>query len=346
MGRSPRQTLANSAATIPGPSAQGQPCDQVGGSGYPAEVASLPHANRSRPGEIARETALGLLLGGLGGCAELGEPRFAPEVGTIEILASVPVAGASEVDPAARIDVCLSTFADPRVFDDFSATLHSGNLVFDAQIELQLLGWRAPGRRDALADTPWCPGSVVSLTPRSPLQPGLTYRVRLQPVARGWAGETLDTTTAGWGLDEQGVPIWTLEFRVAGQPGDEPPDSLPTLLTGPTLTELFDAGGPFDPARDLCSCHRDVEAVARARLDLSSPAAAWTDLVLAESIGTTGFPLVAPTQPQSSALVQELLRDAGDEPLWTAEHPMPPESPLGFAELVVISHWIADGAAL
>jgi hypothetical protein len=29
-----------------------------------------------------------------------------------------------------------------------------------------------------------------------------------------------------------------------------------------------------------------------------------------------------------------------------AQHPMPPDSPLGFAELVVISRWIADGAAL
>lgn len=343
MGCSPRQTLANSAATIPGPTAQGQPCDQVRRSGYPAAVVSLPRASRPRPGEIAREAALGLLGSVLWGCAELGEPRFEPTVGTLEILASAPAAGASEVDPAARIDVCLSSFADPRVFDDFSATLHSSNLTFDAQIELQLLGWRAPGRRDALADAPWCPGSVVSLTPRSPLQPGLTYRMRLQPVARGWAGETLDTSTAGWGLDAQGVPIWTLEFRVAGQAGDEPPESIPTLPPGPTLTELFDEGGPFDPARDLCSCHRDVDDIAAERLDLSSPDTAWADLVLAESIGSTGFPLVAPAQPQSSALVQELLRDEG-EPLWQAQHPMPPDSALDFTDLVLLSHWIADGA--
>ncbi len=73
---------------------------------------------------------------------------------------------------------------------------------------------------------------------------------------------------------------------------------------------------------------------------------AISPIVLAESIGSTGFPLVAPTQPQSSALVQELLRDAGDEPLWQAQHPMPPDSPLGFADLVLLSHWIADGAPL
>lgn len=307
----------------------------------PSPGAQRPNARRS-----ACPTTLGLIAAAGLGCAELGEPRFEPVVGSIEFVESIPAAGATEVDPLVRIDLCLSEIADPRVFDDFTATLHSGNLTFDAQIELQLFGWRAPGERDAIADAPWCPGSIVSLTPRSPLQPGLTYRVRVEPVARGWAGELLDTTGAGWKIDDQGVAIWTLEFRVAGQAGDDPPATIPELAPGPTLTELFATGGPFDPARDLCSCHRGADPVASATLDLSSPTRAWDDLVLANTIGSTGFALVAIGEPSASALIHELLRDAEGEPLYRAQHAMPPDAALAFDDLVALTRWIAEGARL
>lgn len=281
-------------------------------------------------------------------CAELGEPRFEPALGSLEIVETIPADGAVDVDPLARIDVCLSAAADPRVFDDFSMTLHSSNLTFDAQIELQLFGWRAPGSRVGLAEQPWCPGSVISLTPQSALQPGLVYRVRLQPVARGWAGERLDTTQEGWRADAQdaeGTPIWTIEFRVAGDPGDEPPDAIPEPDPGPTLAELFSPTGPFDPQRNACSCHRTPGELAHARLDLSDPEVAWAQLVLATQPGTTGFPRVTLRDASASALIHELLRDGDGEPLHGVQTAMPPDQPLAFADLVRIARWIDDGAA-
>lgn len=286
---------------------------------------------------------LGISVAALG-CAELGEPRFEPSSGSLEIVETIPADGASEVDPLTRIDVCLSAAADPRVFDDFSMTLNSGNLAFDAQIELQLFGWRAPGSRSGVAEQPWCPGSVVSLTPASPLQPGLVYRVRLRPVARGWAGERLDTTQEGWWPDTEGTPIWTIEFRVAGDPGDEAPDAIPPAAPGPTLAELFEADGPFDPERNACSCHRTPGELAHERLDLSDPEVAWSALVLENEQGTTGFPRITLRDPSASALIHELLRDEDGEPLHGVQTAMPPDQPLAFADLVQIARWIDDGA--
>jgi hypothetical protein len=292
--------------------------------------------------------ALACALAALGcaalSCAELGEPRFEPAAGSLEVVETIPADGATEVDPWARIDVCLSAVADPRAIDDFSMTLHSGNLTFDSQIELQLFGWRAPGSRTELAEQPWCPGSVISLTPQSPLEPGLVYRVRLHPDARGWAGESLDTAQEGWRLDDLGVPIWTIEFRVAGDPGDDPPDAIPAADPGPTLAELFASEGPFDPQRNACSCHRTPGELAHERLDLSEPDVAWSQLVLATSQGSTGFPRVTLRDPSSSALLHELLRDADGEPLHGVQNAMPPDHPLAFADLVRIARWIDDGA--
>jgi hypothetical protein len=277
------------------------------------------------------------------GCAELGEPRFEPTVGSLEIVETIPVDGATEVDPLGRIDVCLSAVADPRTVEDFSMTLHSASLTFDSQIELQLFGYRAPGSRTAPAEQPWCPGSVISLTPQTPLQPGLVYRARLHPDVRGWAGETLDTAQEGWKLDDQGVPVWTIEFRVAGDPGDDPPDVIPAE-PGPTLAELFTTDGPFDPQRNACSCHRTPGELAHARLDLSSPDVAWSQLVHATSLGTTGFPRVTLRDPSTSALIHELVRDADGEPLHGVQTAMPPDQALAFEDLVRIAHWIDDGA--
>lgn len=295
-----------------------------------------------------RSTFLRLFVPGIGfaalACAELGEPRFEPASGSLEIVETIPAGGATDVDPLARIDVCLSAAADPRVFDDFSMTLHSSNLTFDSQIELQLFGWRAPGSRAGLAEQPWCPGSVISLTPQSPLQPGLVYRVRLQPVARGWAGEVLDTTQEGWQLNAAGTLVWTIEFRVAGNPGDEPPAVIPASDPGPTLVELFGANGPFDPQRNACSCHRTPGELAHERLDLSDPEVAWSQLVLETKKGSTGFQRVTLRDPSTSSLIHELLRDEDGEPLHGVQNAMPPDHPLAFVDLVRIARWIDDGA--
>ncbi|MCA9697660.1 MAG: hypothetical protein KC431_09055, partial [Myxococcales bacterium] len=126
----------------------------------------VPRATARQPA-AAIVTVAGLL--GLS-CAELGEQRrFEDEVGPLEIVQTIPAAGEVAFDPLGRIDICFSAEVDPRVIGEFDATLHSGGLTFDAQREVQLYSWRAPGSRDQLAATRWCPGSVISLTPSSPI---------------------------------------------------------------------------------------------------------------------------------------------------------------------------------
>lgn len=278
------------------------------------------------------------------GCAELGEPRFVPAVGTVEISSTIPAEG-EPLDPLGRIDVCLSAEADPRVVDEVAMTLHSGELTFDSQIEVQLFAWRQPGSRTGLADERWCPGSVLSLTPASALQPGLIYRVVLRPAVVGWAGESLDTTQSGWELDEQGEPRWTIELSVAGDPGDLPPTDVPTLEPGPTLSELFEPGEIFDPERAACGCHQREGELAFERLDLSSPERAYAGLVLRGRVEPTGFPMITPRRPGDSYLLQKLLRTSEGEPLHAIHgEPMPPEGSLPHADLAKLAHWIADGA--
>ena len=106
--------------------------------------------------------ALGMSLVGLAGCGELGErQRF-------EHGRSGPGPGdRGGRCGATRVDLCLSAEIDPRALDDLDVTLHSGDLTFDSQQEVQLIAWRAPGSRSELAASRWCPGSVISLTPTS-----------------------------------------------------------------------------------------------------------------------------------------------------------------------------------
>jgi hypothetical protein len=280
------------------------------------------------------------------GCGEAREhPRFEAEVGTLEIVETIPAPGSSDADPGTRIDLCLSAEVDPRALDDFDVTLHSADLVFDSQQEVQLFSWRAPGSRSELATTRWCPGSVVSLTPASPLQPGLIYRVQLRPALLGWAGESLDTTQDGWALTVEGELRWFFEFRIAGSPTDPPPEQLPELPAGPTLTELFEPGEIFDPERAACGCHQREDELARARLDLSDPDTAWSSLVLRTGLEATDFPMITPRRPGESYLIHKLLRtDTGEGLHALRGEPMPPEQPIPHADLVAIAHWIADGA--
>jgi hypothetical protein len=281
------------------------------------------------------------------GCAELDDHRrFEPVVGTLQITETIPAEGAAEVDPLARIDVCLSAEVDPRALEAFDVTLHSGTLTYDGEVEVQLFSWLAPGSRTGLAVERWCPGSVISLTPGGGMQPGLGYRVRLRPALLGWAGESLDTEQGDWRPDSEGELRWFLEFRVAGSAADMAPTELPELETGPTLTELFAAGEVFDPERGACSCHQGGEdELASARLDLSDPQTAWTQLVLRTGLESTDFPMITARRPSESYLLHKLVRTSAGERLHAVSgEAMPPGDPLPHADLVRIAHWIEGGA--
>jgi hypothetical protein len=301
--------------------------------------------------------AWGPLLAALivAGCGQLDDRhRFEPVVGALQIVETIPAAGA-QADPLARIDVCLSAEVDPRAFESFDATLHSGALTFDTDVEVQLFSWLAPGSRTGLSIERWCPGSVISLTPSSAMQPGLNYRIRLRPALLGWAGESLDTEQDGWLIQlieeadggEASELLWFLEFRIAGSPADAPPEELPELEPGPTLTELFAPGEVFDPERGACSCHQGGDELASARLDLSDPQTAWTEWVLRTGLEATDFPMITTRRPSESYLVHKLLRTSDGERLHALHgEPMPPDEPLPHADLVRIAHWIASGAEL
>lgn len=296
-----------------------------------------------------------VVLAGLGSvtCGALDDAqRFEPVVGTLDIVETIPAAGATAVDPLARLDVCLSAEVDPRKLAAFDATLHSAELTFDTEVEVQLFSWLAPGSRAELATERWCPGSVISLTPGTAMQPGLTYRMRLRPALLGWAGETLDTEQDGWMLNSEGEPEFFAEFRIAGTASESPPTEVPELGPGPTLTELFEPGEIFDPARGTCGCHQssgdewdEWEELAIERLDLSDPEIAWSELVLRTGLQATDFPMVTPRRPSESYLIHKLLRTHDGEPL-KALHgvPMPPDDPLPHADLARVAHWIHGGA--
>jgi hypothetical protein len=281
------------------------------------------------------------------GCGELDDNRrFEPVVGALQITETIPAAGGL-ADPLDRIDVCLSAEVDPRALASFDATLHSGTLTFDTEVEVQLFSWLAPGSRAELSVDRWCPGSVISLTTGGALQPGLGYRVRLRPALLGWAGEALDTEQDGWLTDDEGERLWFLEFRVAGSTSELPPEDVPELEPGPTLTQLFAPGEVFDPERGACSCHQGDDELALARLDLSDPQTAWTELVLRTGLEATDFPMITARRPSESYLLHKLLRTNGGAPLHAVRgEPMPPDEPLPHADLVRIAHWIADGAQL
>ena len=170
--------------------------------------------------------------------------------------------------------------------------------------------------------------------PDEPLQPGLTYRVQLHPALVGWAGESLDTTQTGWTVTPAGDLRWFSEFTIAGSPVDDPPEQLEALGPGPTLTELFEPGQPFDPERAACGCHQTAGELAQARLDLSDPQTAWTGLVLRTGLEPTGFPMVTPRRPAESYLIHKLLRTAaGDELHGVHGEAMPPMGPASHADM-------------
>lgn len=282
------------------------------------------------------------------GCGELqGHPRFETELAPVTIVETAPSPGSNDADPATRIDVCFSAEIDPRATDDLDATLHSADLVFDTQQEIQLFSWRGPASRTELASDRWCPGSVLSLTPVGALQPGLTYRIQLRPEVLGWAGESLDTSQDGWTITPEGDLRWFYEFTIAGSPADDSPEEVSELGPGPSLTALFEPGEIFDPERAACGCHQTAGELARDRLDLSDPETAWSELVLRTGLEPSGFPMITPRRPAESYLVHKLLRTRDGEALHGVHgEAMPPDDPLPHADLVRVAHWIFDGAQL
>lgn len=287
-----------------------------------------------------RRAALGVALAFAGACTRASDTsRFEPISDRLEIVETIPAPGATDVPPDAQVDFCFSGYLDPRALDDFDASLSSGQVVFDAQLELQLFAWRPPGAVSGASTTAWCPGSVVSLRAKRPLLPGVLHRVRLLPSAVGWAGEQLDLTTPGWVAGDN--PSFMLEFLVGPDDDDKGEPAEPA----PTLTDLFAPGGVFAADNPSCSCHREADNLARARLDLSTPADAFADLVLAAQTRSTGFPMVSPRRPSESYLVQTLLRDeAGHALRDVLGDPMPPDAPLPHADMVALVRWIEGGA--
>lgn len=339
---------------------------QRGQSGQHAQSGPLgPHKPKCGPLPRTRSgphtpTLRVLIAAGiaLATCTRVSDDQpFPPVQNRLTIARTIPEQ--SETIPAdAQIDFCFSGYVDPRALDDFAASVSSGCVFYDAELDLQLFAWRPPGAASGTANTAWCAGSVLSVRPRAPLRPGVLFHVRLQPEAVGWAGEKLDVTTPGWIADDgiacgdpgEPGPAFLLEFTIAeseadsdtdGDTGEAPEDPPPA----PTLADLFAPGQVFNDRNPACSCHREEDSLARARLDLSSPSAAFADLVLPAEERSTGFPMVSPRRPSESYLVQTLLRDPDGTAIYgVLGEPMPPDEPLAHADMTAIARWIEGGA--
>ncbi len=303
---------------------------------------------------LARRTApVAALIVGIApaGCTRVSDTQRFPLVGErLTIERTIPEQGAV-IPLDSQIDFCFSGYVDPRALDDFDASLSSGLVTFDTQLELQLFAWRPPGAPIGDSADAWCPGSVLSIRPKTELRGGALYRLRLQPSAVGWAGEQLDVSTPGWVEDDDGS-AFLLEFNVAGEPDD--PDTDTSGDTdgdkgpadpAPNLRDLFAPGQVFAVDNPACSCHREATGLARERLDLRDPDRAFAHLVLPTRLMATGFPMVAPRRPAESYLIQTLLRDPDGTALYgVLGEPMPPDEPLPHADMVALVRWIEGGA--
>jgi len=297
---------------------------------------------------VAGTVLLALPLGAIASCTRVADrERFEPNPQALEIVRTAPPAGARDVDPQARIDLCLSGLVDPRSLFDPDASLASGRLIFDVGVDVELVPWTGPGgaRAEGLSE-PWCGGSVIALTPKADLAAGVRYRILLEPTAVDWDGELLDTEAPGWLVDHaDGVSRFVLEFTVSAAEEDEPAVD-PPVEPAVTLGDLFAPEGPFDPDRKLCNCHAGDDDLAMARLDLSDADRAYAGLVGSAEARDTGFPMVAPFDPSGSFLVHKLLRDEDGEPLrGVLGASMPRDRPqLDYEDLRRIMQWVADGA--
>ncbi len=298
-------------------------------------------AVRAVPGAIV------VLLSVSASCTQVSDrDRFEAESTPLRILRTVPASGAVDVASDLPIAVCLSELVDPRSIAPSDTSVSSGPALFDTELSIQLLPWTGPdgGPVPAMSEAPWCSGSVLSVTPQTELTAGAQYRLQLQPTARGWGGEPIDTDRPGWVAADGEAPRFFVEFTVAAQvdPDDDADDD-----PAPTLTELFAAGGPFDPERANCSCHRDPDDLAFARLDLTDATTAFDGLVGASGPRDTGFAMVAPRDPSQSFVMHKLLRGRDGGPLHgVLGDAMPIGEPLPYPDLVAIARWIEGGAAL
>lgn len=326
------------------------------GHAGPSGPRSRLHSGRRAPKQALLRA--GITLAALAACTRVSDDQPFPSVQDhLAIARTIPEQG-DTIPEGAQIDFCFDGYIDPRALDDFAATVSSGCVYFDSKLDIQLFAWRPPGSAVGTSNTAWCAGSVLSIRPRVELPAnGALFHVRLQPEAVGWAGEKLDVTTPGWIADD-GVacnrpsgagPAFILDFTV--EPGDtdtdtdtdtgEDPDDLPA----PTLTDLFAPGQVFNLDNPACDCHREEGSLALERLDLSSPSAAFADLVLPANERSTGFPMVSPTRPSESYLVQTLLRDPDGTALYgVLGEPMPPDEPLHHVDMTAIARWIEGGA--
>lgn len=330
-----------------------------------------PHGPSGPGTPTARGAAL--LAGiALAACTRVSDDQpFPPVQDRLTIARTIPEQDGT-IPLGGQIDFCFDGFVDPRALDDFAAVVSSSCVTFDSQVDLQLFAWRPPGASTGAANTAWCDGSVLSISPRVPLKPGTLHRVSLKPEAVGWAGERLDVTTPGWAISDglscgnQGTPgpVFLLEFTV--EPADEEEGGTDTTagatggtsggtsdggedtgepdVPAPTLSELFAPGQVFDVANPACGCHREA-GLARERLDLRSPEAAFADLVLPVGARSTGYPMISPGRPSESYLIQTLLRDPDGTALYgVLGDPMPPDEPLPHADMTALALWIEGGA--
>lgn len=305
-----------------------------------------PAEGRDAPGSLAavsRRSVVWTSVLALSCTRVSDRERFEAPADDLRIETSIPAAGAGDVLPDARIDLCLSARVDPRSPDETDATVSSGQTLVDSELDVQLVPWQAPGAPtpDVDAQVPWCEGSVISVAPRALLTPGVRYRLRLRPTIFAWDGSGLDVDAPGWVEHDDGTSDYFLEFTV----GSDPPAPDPAPPPPITMSDLFAPGGPLDPAVGRCSCHTDPEDLAFERLDLRSPELAYAELLGDARLRDNGFPMVSAREPSASFLVHKLVRDVDGEPLHgLLGDAMPPGEPLPYPELRMILQWIADGA--
>lgn len=285
---------------------------------------------------------------------ESDRERFDANGTPLRILRTVPETGGVDVPGDVPVELCLSTLVDPASVSETAATISSGSTVIDTELSVQLVPWTIPGGAPVPqgSEAPWCSGSVVSVAPEVTLTAGARFRLRLLPDLVGWAGESLDTTAPGWleeETDDGAAPRYFVEFDVGEVSGDDddggPPGDDPEPDEGPTMADLFADGGPFDPRTTTCACHRDEDDLAFARLDLSTPEAAFDGLVGRAGTQDTGFPMITPRDPSRSFLLHKLLRTPQGEPIEGVRgDAMPKDGTLAYRDLVAIALWIEAGA--
>lgn len=269
------------------------------------------------------------------------ERRFEANPQQLEIVRTMPEPGA-QVPPDAVIRLCWSALLDPNSLTDVDAVLSSGNAVTDARLDLELRPWTDASGSSVTptTDEPWCPGSVVRVTPKAALESGVRYRLRFEDSPVGWRGETIDIETEGWSVDDEGAAFFFVEFDVVDDAEAAPPPS-----EAPTLAMLFEDNRIFDPQRPTCSCHRDPDDDASLRLDLRDPTSANSALLFDSRARDTGFPMVTPRRPSESFLIHKLLREDGAPLHGIRGNAMPLGADrIAYTDFVDLARWIEAGA--